>query len=307
MRGFRHEPDVYFGRPGAMVTLPWPKGGMDAPYDRQAFDFLTGSGQHRVSKLIGGSREYTLTWAALHQRTYQRIEQYERGMMGEGPWAFIDPSRPNLLTPQQSSATVVWKDTRGFAVGGTTHGAISSQTTIDYIHRAGSTRSLKWFFAGGHTATPVLSLNASWNGWAGIPVVGSLPYAWSFWIRPDGVVDTSMTFAAKVEWFSAAGVSLGLTSGPDTAVTGWTQLSWTGLPPTNAAYAKPRAVGVSATFTAGSAAYLDEFLFEQDDTINDWAPGTGVNPVEIMSLTETVPFATRMRTSPSLVLREVVG
>lgn len=307
MRGFRHQPDVYFGRPGSMVVIPWPRGDIDAPYDRQSFDFLTGSGHHRVSKLAGGSREYSLTWRALHQKTFQLIEQYDRGHMGEGPWAFIDPSRPNLLTAQQSSASVVWKDTRGFTVGGATHGTISSQTDSTFIHRDGATRSIKWFFPGGHAANPVLSLDSPWTEWAGIPVVPSLEYAWSFSVRPDGVVDTSMTFAAKIEWFNSSGVSLGLTSSADTAVTGWTQLSWVGLPPANSAFAKPRVVGVSSSFTVGSSAYLDEFQFEQDSVVNPWAPGTGVNPVEIMSFTETIPFASRMRSAPTLVLREVVG
>jgi hypothetical protein len=39
--------------------------------------------------------------------------------------------------------------------------------------------------------------------------------------------------------------------------------------------------------------------------VNDWAPGTGIRPVEIVSLTEPVTFATRFRESIQMVLREV--
>ena len=34
VRDSRYWPNVYFGRPGALTTLPWPRGGVDRPYEK---------------------------------------------------------------------------------------------------------------------------------------------------------------------------------------------------------------------------------------------------------------------------------
>jgi hypothetical protein len=60
-----------------------------------------------------------------------------------------------------------------------------------------------------------------------------------------------------------------------------------------------------STVTVNGSIYIDEPMLEQDTVLNDWAPGTGLRPVEILSLTDSVPFNARFRQGASMVLREL--
>ena len=303
-RGERQRPSIYFGKPGALVTLPWPRGDIDRTYERATYDFVTGSGQHAVSSMAGGSRIYTMKWNALHIDTFRLLEQYWTGQMGLGPWALIDPSAPNLLLGNQASATNLFYDNRGWSTG--LEGTLTSSTpTGIYVRRAGGTRNLRWQFNGSIGSFPVLKLTPPYRNWAGFPVMQGLPYTFSAALRPDSVVDTSITVAAKIMWHDATGAQLTESSGGDFALTGWTALSVTANPVANAAYAYPRFVATGSTITQYSSLYIDEVQFEQDSVVNPWAPGTGIRAVEILSLTENVPFAARARTDISMVLREL--
>ena len=56
-RADRNYPKLYFGLPGrTFVELPYPRGGYDKSYQRQTFEFLTGSGNFAVSTLSSGAR-----------------------------------------------------------------------------------------------------------------------------------------------------------------------------------------------------------------------------------------------------------
>jgi hypothetical protein len=76
--------------------------------------------------------------------------------------------------------------------------------------------------------------------------------------------------------------------------------------PAGAAYVKPVWIVTGSTVAAGGSLYIDEIMLEQDNVVNSWAPGTGVKPVEIVSLMDTVPFNARFRVAPVMTLREVV-
>lgn len=309
-RSNRYWPSVYFGRPGALTTLPWPQGDIDKPYDRLTFDFVTGTGQHMISSAAAGSRPFTLTWNALHIDTFSMIEQYWNGALGVGPWAFVDPSATNLLLPNQASATNNFCDTTGWkTVGGAAaDGTIFSNTTTSFIHRTGATRGIKWQFTVGAATTPQLTFTPPYRNWYGIPVVIGLPYAFSLWARPDGTVDSSITMAAKIQWMDATGATLSTSTGGDVVVgAALTKLSVTATAPANAAYAMPYLNATGSTITTGASIYADEFLFEQDSVFNPWAPGTGVRPVDILSLTDTTPFDARFRKSAALVVRELAA
>lgn len=309
VRSLRQWPSVYFGRPGALVTMPWPRGDIDKPYDRQVFDFITGSGQHLISTTAQGSRPYTVTWNALHADNFRAIEQYWAGQMGVGPWAFIDPSMNNMLLPNQAAATNNLMATTGWATstGAANMGTLLSSAT--QIHRTGATRALRWQFPVTAATTPILTLSSPYRNWYGFPAVTGLPYSWSFWARPDGVVDTSITLAAKIQWLDSTGVQIGAdVSGGDIVMSsGFVQLSVTGTAPSNTAYIKPILVATGSTITVGGSIYADEFLLEQDSVVNTWAPGTGLRPVEILGLPETTPFDARWRTGLALTLRELVA
>jgi len=307
MRGYRTDPDFYFGAPGTLVALPWPQGGFLNPVEREVSDFQSGSGNHRVSTLVGTSRIYSITWTALHQETFDKVNRYWLGHQGPGPFAIIDPTRPNLLTPNQSSACGVWRDTTDFTLGGTTqNGTLSANKTTSLIHRSDGTRSLRWLFSGTLVTTPSLLLKPQSSLWPGIPCVAGLPYTLSFWVKPDGVVDSSINVGAHITWYNSAGAVVSTTTLAPAAVTTWTHLSVTGTAPVGAAFGLPAVDMTSSTVTSGGSLYLDEFMYEQDSVVQTWAPGTGVLPVSILGLNEGTSFDALFRVQPSLILREVL-
>lgn len=305
-RTYKGRPDVYFGRPGALVRLPWPRGDMDRSYDRLTFDFQTGGGQHMVSSLSSGNRSYILTWNALHVDNYRYLEQYWTGAMGVGPWVFIDPSMQNMLLPNQASATAQFNDARTWSTAATNHGTPSSNVNSAHIHRAGAPRSLRWLFSVAATTSPKLEMTYPYRSWPGYPVVPGLSYVWSAWAKPDGIVDSAITLSIRMAWYDSAGVIIGSqVSGGDIAMTGWTAHSVIGVAPSNAAYVKTYFVATGATITTGASIYIDEPNLEQDTVLNGWAPGTGLRPVEILGLPDHVPFDARFRTTLAMTLREL--
>ncbi len=309
-RAGKQVPSVYFGRPGALVTLPWPRGDQEATYERLTADFVTGAGQHVVTSMVTGSRPFTLNWDALHIDTWELVEQYRVGAMGLGPWAYIDPSRPNLLQANQAAAGSLTYDASSWATvtGASNEGAVSANTSATYIHRTGAPRSIRWLFAVAAATVPVLRFSSPYRSWYGIPAVPGLPYSFASWLRADGVVDSSITTGLRLKWMDAAGAQITENTNGDTAVTAtWIRQTLTATAPAGTAYVEPRYVITGSTVTTGGSLYIDEPLLEQDSAVNSWAPGTGVRPVEIVSATETVPFDVRMRKGTALELRELAA
>lgn len=308
VRADRNWPDVYFGRPGALLKLPYPRDGMDKPFDRLVYDFVTGSGQHQVSSLAGGSRLRTLKWRGLHVDNYAILERFWTGASGHGPYVLIDPSDRNLLLPNQAGATSLFNDTTGWetTTGLANEGTLSSNGAGGTTqHTPYNSRNLRWMF----TVTPAtyvaLRPTSPYRNWVGFPVVPGLPYSFSAWLRPDGVVDSSIMVAAKIQWYDAVGTWLSESSGGDFTMTGWQRFSVTANAPGNAIYGRPIFVATGATITVGSSIYVDEPMLEQDNVVNDWAPGTGLRPVEITSLSDQVPFNARFRFPVEMSLREL--
>lgn len=313
VRAARHWPNVYFGKPGSYVTLPYPRGDIDKPYERLTSQFVTGSGQNVITSLAQGSRPFTLTWNSMHADNFAKIEQYWTGMMGTGPWVFLDPSMSNLLLPNQASATSALRDTSDWFLPAATSGVLSSNSDPAFIHRTGAPRSLRWQFSTGPLVTrPTLVSTAPYRNWPNWPIVQGLPYTYSCWIRTDGVVDSAIGINMRLRWLDSAGAFISDSGNPGfpsyTTVTGsWVRLFVTGTAPAGSYYVQPAPIVDDTTVTLGASLYLDEFLFEQDNVLNDWVPGTGLRPVEIVSLTETSPFDARWRKGMALTLREVAA
>lgn len=311
VRSFRQVPTVYFGRPGQLLQLPWPQGDMNREYERQTFDFLTGSGSHAVSSLASGSRSYTLTFNALHQDTFTSLEQWRIGANGPGPYVFIDPSAPNLLHPNVAAATGIFSDATGLlsfqtSVAGD-NGTPGSNSDPLFMHRATAYRSIRWRFLVAPANPVMIGVQPGYRSWPGIPVAPSLPYAFSSWMRVDGVVETSATLSMRLRWLDITGTLIGseVTGGDQTVTSTWQRLSVLSTAPSNAAYVVPRWYGVGTSIATNGIVYIDEPLLEQDTVVNTWAPATGVRPIEIVGLGETVPFDARFRTSMGLQLREL--
>lgn len=306
VRADRQNPDVYFGRPGALLQLPWPRGGVDRSYERQTYDFLTGSGNHAVSSLSSASRPYSMTWKALHVDNFSRLDQFRVGANGPGPWVFIDPSAPNLLPTNVAAATGLYNSSLQFESLGGTSGTVSSNTDPAFIHRATGWRSIRWRFLSTPVTSPRLGVAPQYRNWPGHPVAPTLSYAFSSWMRADGIVDTSITVAMTLEWLDSTGTIIGSASTSGAiAVSGWQRVSVIATAPSNAAYVRPVWVVTGSSVIVNGSLYIDEPVLEQDTVVNDWAPGTGIRPVQIVSLTEPVPFASRFREGIQMSLREV--
>lgn len=305
-RSQRQVPTLYFGRPGKLLALPWPKGGMDRLYERQTFDFLTGSGQHQVSSLSAGSRTYTLNWEALHQDTFTVLEQYRIGANGPGPWVLIDPSAPNLLPSNIGAATGLFNNGTHIVPPASTSGTLGSNNLSQFIHRPSGWRSIRWrFLTGPIDAFPTFEVTPLYRNWYGQPVMPGLAYTFSSWITVDGVVETNATLAMKLVWTDALGATLSTSASADTAIAAWTRVSVTATAPVGAVFVKPIWVATGSTLAVNGIVYIDEPLFEQDSVLNNWAPSTGIRPVEIVSLPESAPFEARFRLGVSMTLREL--
>jgi hypothetical protein len=303
VRSDRNYPDVYFGRPGALVKLPYPRGGIERSYQRTSYDFETATGQHIVSQVALGARQYGVSWNALHMDNYRLIEQYYTGMMGQGPWAIIDPATANLLMPNQASATSLFNDTRLFSA---TAGTLISNSNLTHIHRTGAPRSLRWLFSTAPGATsPTLSVSTPYRSWYGFPAIPGQSYTMSSWLKPDGVVDTNVTMALKISWLDSTGTQITQITSGDITATGWQQYSCGGVAPAGTAYLRPTWVLTGSTMLVNGSVYLDELMVEQDSVINAWAPGTGIRPVEILGLNDSSPFNARFRVNPVMTLREL--
>jgi len=110
--------NVYFGAPGSLLTLPWPRGGIGGTRGRNVSQFLLGSGGQQVWKTLSGKRTYQLGYQSLDYATFAQLEAFDQGHNGPGPFAILDPGRRNLLTANQSAATSLTNDTTGFTIGG---------------------------------------------------------------------------------------------------------------------------------------------------------------------------------------------
>jgi hypothetical protein len=299
-------PDVYFGKPGALIALPWPLGGLQRPTTRNASEFVTGSGVRRLSRQLRAAKLYELHWDNLRYDTYAKVEQYWLGHMGTGPWALVDPSSINLLTVNQSGATSDRNEAVGFSnLGNPANGTFSSNAVAAHIHRSGAPRSLRWLFAVTTTAFPVMEVRPAYTGWHGVPVVPGKAYTFSCWIKPDVVIDTSVLLSVRIDWRDANGTVLSEATSGDSTVTTWTRMVATGTAPAGAYYAVPKIVCWDFTITVGGSLYVDEFQLEMAGAVSDWRPGNGVYPVSILGLNDAVPFASTWRSGPQMVLREV--
>jgi hypothetical protein len=285
---------IYFGRPGALTVLPEPKGGREITRLRRRSSFALGSGGVRTATVVGGKRAYTLNWNALDYASFALLESFDQGLQGPGPFVYLDPSRRNMLTANQSGATSETNDASNFTMTATGGSLASELTTVKR-----GPRSLKWVT--GAAASPVLSLDSPTVDFPGIPVAIR---AYSFGVQARAI-GANVTLAARLTWLDKAGATLSTAAGNGTAVASG---AWTAVKVANAvAPAGSAFVNCTLAATGSGGAYLDELqLVEGVDVDTSWAPGTGVPAVDVVSLSDKPPWGfTQYRTGP--VLQEVGG
>lgn len=291
--------NIYFGRPGSLQSIPHPRGGVQTTRDRPTAVFRTGGGGARVGRITGGKRQFTLSWSTLDYETFAILLRFDQGHEGPGPFAFIDPGQRNQLTVNQSAATSETNDTDNFTVSGS-GSSLSSDPTTYYR----GPRALKWTFAYASQAG-TLSLDAPAADWPGIPVVDR-DMCFSLRVKGGGP-DPIITLTPKLTWYSAAGATLSTDSGNATPTTSasWTQMYVTANAPAGAAYVGCSVAASASTVGAGSILYLDELQLEEGATPGEWRPGTGVPPVQVLSLVDQWPWqGSDFRTGPVLTLQE---
>lgn len=290
---------IYFGRPGSLIQLKQPRGGVDSTRARPTATFTTGTGGARVGKVTGGSRRYTLSWTSLDYETYATLLGYDQGHEGPGPFALLDPGQRNQLTVNQSSATSHLCDTDNFTVSGSGY-TISSDATV---YRRGP-RSLKVTVAYASQAG-TLSLDPPSSNWYGVPVA-SRPMVFSYYAKGAGS-DPAVILTPKLTWYDTSGATVSTTSGNATATTSaaWTQMYVTATTPATAAYVGCSVATSAGSIGAASVLYFDQLQLEEGSTPSDWRPGTGVMPVKVVSVSERWGFYNHAyRQAPVMVVQE---
>lgn len=294
---------IYFGRPGSLITIPWPRGGIQSTRERQVDVFNLDSGGVRTGKLLGGKRTYRLAYNSLDYTTFALLEAFDQGHQGPGPFVLLDPGRRNTLTPNQSAATSETNGTDNYTVAGT-GGSISSSSTTGTFSRG--PRSLKWSFTITTPATATLTLDSPSPDWYGVPVA-IRPYIFSFKALGAGS-DAIVTLTAQILWLDITGATLSTTSGSGVATNAatFTTYTVTATAPANTAFALCRVSATGSTVSNGTILYLDELQFEEGAAATAWTPGTGILPLEVISLDDGMQHRWfDFRDGPVFVVREV--
>jgi hypothetical protein len=289
---------IYFGKPGSLVALYDPRGGIRGTRARPTGRFQPGDGGASSERRLNGARQYTLGYESLSRADFHTLLQYDQGHMGTGPWVLIDPGQRNMLMVNQSSTTSLANEALNFSIAGSGWSLASEATTVRRGPR--SLRMLSTYAGVNGTVT----LDSPYRGWPGIPVVDRA-HVFSMYIR--SALDNAVTVTATVTWLDANGADLGgAASNAGVAASGaWTALSATADPPATVAFARLSVTVTGSTMNAGASVYLDEMQFEEGSTAGAWSPGTGVFPVVIQELDDNWPWLwPDYRGRPAFVLTE---
>lgn len=299
---------VYFGTPGSLVEIMWPRGGIIGTRTYTTSEFRLGVGDTRVSRQASTKRRYILEWDALIYSNWTQLWAYEQGHNGVGPWVLLDPNIVNMLSVNQSSTTSLTNDTTGFScstpVSGTGEGITSSNALVNR-----GPRSVKWSFASGAAGTYILTVDSVTSFWYGVPVYIGDSYVFSGQLRGAGT-DAIIDVTFQIWWYTVDGTFISTSSGTPvtTAAGAWSQAYVADVAPATAAFGLCRVSVDSATISAGSILYIDELQLEVGTVPSTWRPGVGVYPTVIISLTpDHHIFYTGLSRveSPTLTLQEV--
>lgn len=292
---------IYFGRAGNLRKLFDPVGGMVVTEDLGQTVFVAGNGGANVSKALNGNRTYTLNYGALGRVNYEYLNAFQLGQMGSGPFVLLDPGRRNLLTANQASATSLTNDTRDFTVSGT-GGTISSDATLTTPFP----RTLKWSFATTTPGSASLLLDKPSSVWPGIPVVVR-PY--TFWCLVAGG-GGAVNFQLTLKWMNLTGgtITTQFSAMFTSSTTNWILASVTNAaPPAGSTWVQPGVAPDVSTIAGGESLNFSSLMLHEGAAVDpSWAPGTGVYPVQVLTLPERYGFGEPdMLVQPTLVLQEL--
>lgn len=229
-----------------------------------------------IRDTIGYRRSFTLRLPP--DLTAEQYSVLEALFEQPGPYRFVDPTRRNLLTANQSSGTDALRTTEGYSV--ISAGSVASSTA----QARSGTRSLAWTFGalGGGGSGFVLASNITTpdSTWAA-PLAGET-YTFSAYFRST----VAITMKVEMSWRDATGAEISLSSGVGASVgtADWlTRRAISAAAPANTAYVIGRAINTAAA--GAGTVYCDDPQLEQAAAATNAVLGTGVPLVSIDSLT----------------------
>lgn len=296
--------NMYLGSPGRLESIVVPKGTVDHPRVRQVDVYALGNGGMRVGKLLGGARRITISYQRLQYDDFKKLEAYEQGHRGPGPFVLLDPGIRNILTVNQSSTTSERNNTNNFTLSGS-GGALASNATV---YRRGP-RTLSWTASNTNPSASAILLDTPAPEWSGFPVHVGRSMVLSAYVKGGGT-DSTVSVSATMRWLSEGGSTLSSNTGSIvvTSSGSWQQVLVAATPPASAAYVTPIFTAASGA-GAGDIVYFDEMMLHEGTTVDStWSPGGGILPVAPLSLADGWPFqAGQYRERPVFILQEVGG
>jgi hypothetical protein len=293
---------LYFGLPGSVQEIWCPFGDVSGTRIRPTSTFQAAGGGTRVQRDRIGTRQYALNYGGLSDDAFRYLEAFDQGHMGSGPFVYLDPSRRNLLTVNQSSGTADSGSADGFVfVGG------SGQSFGSSPLNAVGPRSMLWTSTATAPATAQMRMASPSRDWPGWPVIPR-PYSFGFWVTGAGA-DAIVDFTVKIDWVDVSGVlvSTSTSAGYTSSTTRQLMKLENATPPAGAAFMQPYFAATGATISTGTLLYFTGGQLNEGATLDPrWSPGTGILPVAVMGLQDT--WASRVpdfHKSPMLILQEV--
>jgi hypothetical protein len=268
-------PGFWLGRAGALQQIRTPSPDYSAPRIRLGgtHELLAGL----VRDTIGYRRQFSLRFPVdLTAEQYSVLETlYEL----PGPYRYLDPTRRNLLTANQSSGTDALRDTTGLLA------RFQGTLVSDTAQARSGLRAAKWDTVTALSATNrgvycYTSATVPDRTWAAI--LPSTTYTASVYARASATV----SMYAAIDWMDAGGAiistSFGSSANPGTG--NWSsRFTVTATSPSSAAYAIPALLN-QATTAGAVQVWADEWQLQEGATATTWVLGTGVPVVTIDTL-----------------------
>lgn len=216
--------NFYLGNPLAkVIQLNLPDSGYSQTLDQGRVDHALLSGYHAVQRARRIKRAYGLAFSGLSADSADQIISVLYGLLGPGPYFFIDPGWRNVLSSHVASAGGGTQTSTGFVPAGGTvaySGSIAPPTAAPMsgvqVWSGAGNGSEMWL---GATAAQILERSA-------IPAVTALPQTFSFWAK---LASGAANIAIDAYFNTAAGAyvsSVQLATGVALS-SGWTRYSAT--------------------------------------------------------------------------------
>lgn len=289
------------GYPGALVVLPSPAPGY-APVDEvraATHELLSGV---NVRDRIGVRRRWTLSWPAMTDASWATVRALARI---PGPFRYVDPLEPNMVTENQSVGTDATRTTDGIVARfqGTVSSSTAQQRSWQRAAAWATGTALAATDRGFYLYNSTTAVDSTWTA-----IRPSTQYTVSGYLRSTAAV----SMKAGWDWHDSTGIYLSTSLGTGVALSTAnfnTRVTHTATSPATAAYGIPIFLN-STTTGAAVTVYLDEVQMEQAAAASIFDIGAGTPWVSVESLGHSIVVADGATTGAavhdvSLVLLEV--